>query len=804
MAIFEIQNDSRMKKILITLFTMIVYCSFAQHIKFYQSNSIKFLKGANDTLRFPFTGGVNTPLFSNFDFNNDGKLDLFVFDRATSKVLCFVYTNAGFVHAPQYELAFPYMESFALAGDYNADNKPDIFTTVVDDLRFAIDSNAILYGPGLRILKNTSSGANFSLKQVNPQVKDTGRSGMGFNPPIPINIQPRNVATSSVDNMAIGDIDNDGDDDIVNFEGQLLSPQFLENYKVNKFNIQYPADSTRFIFRDECWGDMQYAASSGVNKFNLHLRRDQLANCSYRIYGKQQKHAGSTMAMLDYNHDGYKDIVYGDVGFNNLILLLNGRGINSQGRDSIIAQDSMFPSNSIRANFVLFPAPYFVDINGDGNKDLLVSTNYTVGTPNTNNVWTYLNTGTTAKPVFNYESRSFFMYNNTIDFGSRTVPVVVDVDGDAKKDLLIATSGNYEQTQNSKDQLVYYRNIGSNAKPVYTLVDSNFLRLTADTPILEMHPTTGDLNGDGKYDLVIGNTNGKLEYYLNTSSGNVSSFKMQTRNLGNIDVGNNSAPQLFDLNRDGVLDLLVGAKNGTISYFKNIGTRTNPQFSEQPTIDTLGRINTCYGYVSTAGFDILLQDGYATPHACELDGDTNTIEMLVGSSVGEIYLYTHVSDTLGKVFKRTDTLFAINDKGRARNVRFGMRSVPVVASLDEDNRADVLIGNLGGGLNFYASVAAPVDTTTTDTNSVDELNKKQFIQVYPNPTNGDITFSTSNMRANMNYEVVNTIGQLMLNGEVNYYNASHTIDVSNLSSGMYFLRLQNETQQFYARFLISK
>ena len=48
-----------------------------------------------------------------------------------------------------------------------------------------------------------------------------------------------------------------------------------------------------------------------------------------------------------------------------------------------------------------------------------------------------------------------------------------------------------------------------------------------------------------------------------------------------IDVGSLSAPTFADLDGDGDLDAVVGAFNGTLNYYKNTGTATNPSYTAQ-------------------------------------------------------------------------------------------------------------------------------------------------------------------------------------------------------------------------------
>jgi hypothetical protein len=774
--------------------------SYAQTFKYYYSNNPKFLKGT-DTLAYPFTGGIETPVISSADLNGDALKDIFIFDRATSRVLCFLRSGSGYVHAPQYEYKFPYMQGWALMRDFNLDGKEDLWTVPLNDRRYSFDTITNPDPNSIRILVQTTPV--FGFKQIGQMVTDTGKSYKGYqgNVPPTYNPPPAPISVNNMDIPSLEDMDGDGDIDILAFYATDFSPSYYENYKRNPHNLVYAKDSTRFIYRDKCWGGIFYDANSPYCRFDIHKAQNDLSTCNYRLYEKtQQKHSGTSSLMLDINHDGTKDLIYGDILCNNLIALINGKELHPQHHDSIVSQDSIFPKNTTPFNHINFPVPYYVDADADGISDLLVSTNNKVGSKNTNNVWVYKNNGTEAAPVFNYQGNDFFMFKNTLDYGSRTVPVVIDINGDNKKDLLVATSGDYSVTGNARDQLIYYKNKGTNENPVFEVVDSNFLNLGNDS-ILEMHPTFGDLTGDGKPDMVIGMTNGKLAYYQHTGTVTNPAFALNTREFGSIDVGNNSTPQLYDLNRDGLLDLVIGNKGGVIKYYKNAGTATAPLFNSSATIDSLGGIVTRDFYLSTLGYQFYDQDGYATPQICELDGDTTTKELVTGMWNGKVFIYTHVSDTPGKVFPKVDSLFALTAQTEMYSLRFGQRSVPFAVNLDSDNRLDLMIGNMGGGLNFYASIPSPVDTIVRP--GIDEA-RFGTIKVYPNPAKDELNFDTYTMRESMTYEVVDIMGRVIMTGGVNHFYATCTINTQTLSEGMYFLKLQGASQSFVSRFLIKR
>jgi len=85
-------------------------------------------------MSFPWLGGINSAQFSNIDFNQDGLMDLFMFDKTDNSISTFVYDEVeGMKHSPAYEAAFPELIEWALLRDYDNDGVMDIFSATLND-----------------------------------------------------------------------------------------------------------------------------------------------------------------------------------------------------------------------------------------------------------------------------------------------------------------------------------------------------------------------------------------------------------------------------------------------------------------------------------------------------------------------------------------------------------------------------------------------------------------------------------------------------------------------------------------------
>jgi len=745
-----------MKKLLLSLGILFSISSFAQTPEFYLSNSLRFLDANNDTVPFPFIGGFVAPQFSEIDMNNDGIKDLFVFDRSGNKKMTFLNEGkagqSSYIYAPKYEYYFPDLARWVLLRDYNCDGKEDIFTGSEQS--------------GFTVYKNISTADSLQFEHIIYDLTDTAGG---------------NMYNLTLDIPAIDDVDGDGDLDILAFGVLGGYVQYYRNERVEK---GLDCDALNFNFVDFCWGSFVEAGLT-----NDIILGD---NCFGLKFYKNQLHSGSTVLTFDADEDGDKDMLIGDIGFPDFKFLINGRKETSWPYDTVTSYTTHYPLNTLGVYIDVFPAAFYLDLNNDGVKDLIASANEANAATNLGQNWWYKNKGKTNKPDFEFQDSSF-LQNMTIDFGSQSSPALFDMDGDGDLDLLLANRGNYRDTRNSNDRIALFENVGTSQKAIFKIKSEDYLGLSNDS-IIGMNPTFADLNGDGKQDLIIGQLNGRLKYYINTGTTTAPAFTLQNDTLGSIDVGTLAAPHFYDLDGDSALDLFIGNSSGFIKYYKNRGTRTAPNFLQDPTVDSLGKIHVANFFYNYGNFDpngnpidstkTFEYEGHSTPWIADLDNDGKP-EILSGSRSGKIFIYPLDKNNLTDSFPNLTEYFIQPHNQSGGIADIGGRSALALMDVNDDGRLDILIGNSRGGIHFLSSSFSPEDTL----NSVQGILPLLDLTAFPNPTEGTLNLKhEQSLNADLNIQVVDVLGRIIMTDKWNpSLNTLKQLDLKGLGNGTYFV-----------------
>jgi hypothetical protein len=711
----------------------------AQVPTFIQTDYMPVLKDGN-YLEYPWAGGLNSAQICDADVNNDGRKDLVIYEKTENRLLTLISVSPGKYEIQRaYATHFPPIQGWVVMKDITCDGVADLFTfnngSIVvykgffeeDSLRFELVSDGIFY---------------------------EGFSGLV------------NVYSSFVDRPAIADFDGDGDMDILTFNVTANRMLLYKNMVKEK---GYRCDTIAFKLEDNCWGNIYESGLSPYvdlrdtcdSKFPFPGRLDPFYNGE-----NERRHAGSTVEAFDISGNGLLDVVMGDVTFSFVNYLPNTGTLTYA---SVLSQDTSFPSYDVPARTASFPLPAFMDIDQDGKKDLIVTPFEGFGVDNIDNVLYYRNTGESAVEL-SFQTKSLFV-GDMVEVGENASPCFIDITGNGLKDLLIGGGVRLKDAP-PVYKIAYYRNVGFADFPIYTLEQEDYLDFSA-LGLSEPYPSAGDVTGDGKPDLVVGLADGRILLYPNQATGPgfaAGSPSLLKVGSADLDVGQNAAPCVVDVDGDGRRDLIVGERNGNINYFRNAGgSGINVQWVEQT--DSVGKIRT-----STQSIPF----GNSAPAVGDFNGD-GKLDMIFGGFENTLSFVSNIQDS---IFQR------VSPQSLLGTVRMGRNLVPTVADITADGQLEMIVGTLAGGLYFYSENPPPRRPVGVN----DRISDKLEFLVYPNPNSGSfrIRLSDETLSSPLSWQLFDAMGRMVSTGMVQDYES--TVSVESISAGIYFLTIQSERQ----------
>lgn len=286
-----------------------------------------------------------------------------------------------------------------------------------------------------------------------------------------------------------------------------------------------------------------------------------------------------------------------------------------------------------------------------------------------------------------------------------------------------------------------------------------------------------DIDFDGDKDFIYKNRNNENIYIVENVDSNAFALR-QTINLCEgitaMSVGVPRICKVADLDNDGELDIVAncfseGASN--LYFCKGIG---NFNFAEPEIID-LG----ITGLVS----DIILKDinnnnlidiivRYHDSYNSEI---ATPVIILLNNSSNNNFNYSAFEAGIAVADGNYDGLGVTEVSGNDNIFLF---------SCSNENNFDIILSDCSKTSYFNYE---------TITNNLSLFENDNQATVYPNPTQNSIIINGLE-NDNFNYSVYSCLGKLMLFG---VYHSSDAIDLSNLSSGIYFLQLENESTNYY-------
>ena len=706
------------------------------------TNSLDVQSGAN-LLKNGWAGGLQAPQFIAIDLDNDGKKDLAAFDRQDNKIIPYLRIQAGadgLEWAPQFLSNFPAeLNNWVIATDYDQDGLVDLFTGSGQG------SNVIVY----RNISNPGQAIQFS---------PTGTRLFSLYPPL----LPLYVSAS--DYPAVQDVDHDGDQDLLTFNLGGVAVEWHKNLSMESFGH---SDSLIFEVQSRCFGHFQESpagciATIGLTPCGPGERLHEMTD----FVQKNTMHVGSTLLCLDIDQDSLMDLVVGDIGCREVYALFNGGTTAIASFDSVI---QAFPAQS-PIDINQFPAVFAIDLDDDGKLDLLSAPNVASSAEDQKSIQWHRNQDDN---IANFQNLGYgWFQEDMLDFGTGANPTLMDVDVDGTMDLLVGNQGKIDSNGTLKPRLAWLRNVGSNMSPRFVVENQNFLELDSQAGTLGLPavtPTAGDLDGDGDHDLVFGNQNGTLVFFKNnTVTGSPPLFQLQSTAFAGVDVGLFSAPQLYDWNQDGKLDLLIGNGQGRIAFYRNIGSNISASFVK--VTDSLGKIkiNDASGLSFTNGF--------AKPCMADLNAD-GFPELLVGTVTGEV----HVFESHG--LSPTDSFPRISDLA---GLDFGGFSAPsgILDSISNGLSGFLFVGNMRGGVEA-------LERTTPASSIPQQISLQSTLNVFPNPFRDRLTIEILRNAQKGEIKIHDSLGKTLWTGKLSQ--GQHAISTSDWPRGIYFISIQTQS-----------
>ncbi len=551
----------------------------------------------------PFLGGLTVPRPQFVDIDGDGDPDLFVQERSGELMY---FENVGGAGEPRFRWRSDFYGGLEVGEwfvfhDLTGDGQYELLSELRFDYMRVYRNEGTLDDPrfvvALDSIRDVEGRAIFSDRQNIPHLVDLDCSGS------------LDLLLGRIDGMITHYREEERVDGFPRF--RRVTDRFENIEIIGQIGSMHGANAMSFIDMtgngalDLLWGDFFEPSVLLIRNrvpcpgYDLDSPPEPLQTPE----GNLLTSGHNVPVPADLRGDGRMDLIVGVLGgaFNPVLTASNNLQHYTRGDDGLfrLVTERFLAGIDVGSESIVEVA----DVTGNGRPDLVIGNKIDPVETRTGRLYLFENReGPEGEPQFaladTLSLEGIFHY----------APAMGDLFGSGRPDLLLGSWN---------DGVLVYRNLGREGEggagsgsggaldagvgggtgsasgsgsggaagaefPRFERVPGLTLELTRGSHAV---PALGDLTGNGLLDVVVGRSSGQLTWFRNVGSATEPAFERVTDELGDIDVGRRSAPYLADLNGNGLLDLIVGREEGGAVLYWNVGTREEPAFELDETFE---------------------------------------------------------------------------------------------------------------------------------------------------------------------------------------------------------------------------
>lgn len=273
----------------------------------------------------------------------------------------------------------------------------------------------------------------------------------------------------------------------------------------------------------------------------------------------------------DLDFDGTLDLIaspnvyartFTNINFQKSMWFYKNTGTNQQPQFTFqktsFLQDEMIDVGD-------YSVPAFADADGDGDLDFFIS--YYADSDFSSSIYLYENVGSQNEPVYKRMTNDYLNFSFT---GFYNVKIqFADINHDATQDLVFTGTN----PQSGVTSLHYIPNRSSN----YLNFSGQAIESTGFQIGQAENVLLVDIDQDGLLDILLGKSTGAVQYWRNLGPGNQYNYSMETGSFLGLDTSTDRQNPAFaagDLNGDGRADLILADQRGVLTIIPDFRAST--------------------------------------------------------------------------------------------------------------------------------------------------------------------------------------------------------------------------------------